>query len=136
TNISTIQTSAAPKAPEKVMPPRFEYTIKLIGVARANNDVADYIQALKGCPLLDNVDIKTIKETLIDKVELRKFELEATIRAAADTSGMEVADKAQKAIQGMPGADPNKMLQWNGPKKPSGIVPEAGVGSFPGEYAA
>lgn len=121
-NISTIQNPApGAKAPEKVMPPRFEHTIKLIGVARANNDVADYIAALKACPLLDNVDIKTIKETLIDKVELRKFELEATIRPDADTRGMEVAEKGQKPIQGMPGADPTKMRAGT-PKKPPTVT--------------
>jgi Tfp pilus assembly protein PilN len=109
-NISTIQVpQAKDKAPDKVMPPRFEHTVKLVGVARTNNDIADYIASLRACTLLDNVDLKYIKETTIEKLELRKFELEAAIRKDADTRGMEVADTGKKPAQGMPGADPSKM---------------------------
>jgi Tfp pilus assembly protein PilN len=92
------------KEPEKVAPPRVEHTVKLTGVAKANTNIADYIASLKACPLLDNVDLKYIKETTIEKVELRKFELEAALRKDADTRGMEVVDT--KPVEGMPGADP------------------------------
>ena len=43
--------------------------------------------------------MKYIKDTTIDKLDLRKFELEAVIRSDADTRGMEVAD--EKPAQGM-----------------------------------
>src|ERR1043165_5598637 len=90
--VATIVTATTEKAKtEKIMPPRFEHTLKLTGVAKANNDIADYIAALKACTILDNVDLKYIKETTIEKVELRKFELEASIRKGADTRGMEAA---------------------------------------------
>lgn len=104
--VATIQTPDKKDKPEKVSAPRFESTLKLTGVARGNNDIADYLAALKACTLLENVDLKYIKETSIDKLDLRKFELEATIRHDADTRGMEVAD--QKPAEGMPGADPGR----------------------------
>jgi Tfp pilus assembly protein PilN len=94
-------------APEKVAPPHFEHTIKLTGVAKSNTNIADYLASLKACPLLENVDLKYIKETTIEKLELRKFELEAAIRKDADTGGMEVAKT--KEPEGMPGSDPARM---------------------------
>jgi Tfp pilus assembly protein PilN len=101
---------AAPVKPEpsseKVAAPRFEYTLKLIGVARVNNNIADYIQELKGCQLLENPDLKYIKEVTIEKMELRKFEIEARIRTDADARGIEPV-KDLKA-HGAPGADPTK----------------------------
>jgi Tfp pilus assembly protein PilN len=96
-----------PDAAEKVAPPRFDHTIKLTGVAKSNTNIADYLASLKACPLLDNVDLKYIKETTIEKLELRKFELEAAIRRDADTGGMEVA--TGKTPEGMPGSDPTRM---------------------------
>lgn len=95
-----------PGDPEKVPPPRFEYTLHLIGVARQNNDIADYLAGLKDCPLLDNVDIKYIKETTIDKLDLRKFEIQAEIKKDADARGMEPAKDLRAA--GAPGASPSR----------------------------
>jgi Tfp pilus assembly protein PilN len=91
---------------EKVAPPRFEYTLKMIGVARVNNNIADYIQELKGCQLLENPDLKYIKEVTMEKLELRKFEIEARIRIDADARGIEPV-KDLKA-HGAPGSDPTK----------------------------
>lgn len=92
--------------PEKVTPPKFEYTLKMVGVARVNNNIADYIQYLQDCPLLEHPDLKYIKETTIDKLDLRKFEIEATIRKDADARGIEPVKDLQ--TRGAPGTDPAK----------------------------
>src|SRR5690606_33322802 len=68
----------------KVPPPRFDTTLTIVGVARENNDIADYLAALKGCSILEKVELKYIKEATIDKLDLRKFEIEAAIRRDAD----------------------------------------------------
>lgn len=95
-----------PPPPEKIAPPRFEYTLKMVGVARMNNNIADYIQSLKDCGLLDNTDLKYIKEITIEKLDLRKFEIEATIRKDADARGMEPLKDLN--ARGAPGADPTR----------------------------
>ena len=79
----------APK-PEavKVKPPRFEYKLKLTGVAKVNNDIADYMAGLQDCTLLAGVELKHIKTKTIDKVDLREFIIEATIRNDADARGI------------------------------------------------
>jgi Tfp pilus assembly protein PilN len=89
---------------EKIIPPKFEYTLKMVGVARVNNNIADYIQSLKSCPLLENPDLKYIKEITIEKLDLRKFEIEVTIRKDADARGIEPVKDLQ--AHGVPGADP------------------------------
>jgi Tfp pilus assembly protein PilN len=95
-----------PAVPEAVPPPKFEYTLKLIGVAKANNNITDYQTAITGCSLLDKVELKYIKEHTIDKLELRKFEIEASIRKDADGLGIAPVEKLRSA--GAPGADPAK----------------------------
>jgi hypothetical protein len=95
-----------PVVPEKIVPPKFEYTLHMVGVARVNNNIADYIQSLKNCPLLDGTDLKYIKEITIEKLDLRKFEIEATIRKDADARGIEPVKDLQ--AHGAPGADPAK----------------------------
>jgi Tfp pilus assembly protein PilN len=89
--------------PEKVPPPRFDYTLHLIGVARQNNNIADYLAALKACPVLENVDLKYIKDFTIEKMDLRKFEIEATIAKNADARGLEPAKDLSSS--GAPGAN-------------------------------
>ena len=95
-----------PPKPEKVAPPRFEYTLKLVGVARVNNNIADYIQSLKNCSLLEQTDLKYIKEVTIEKMDLRKFEIEATIRKEADARGMEPLKDLN--ARGAPGSSPTR----------------------------
>lgn len=120
--------SSSPAEPEKVPPPKFEYTLKLTGVARVNNNVPDYLQGLKACTLLENVDLRYIKETTIDKLELRKFEIEAAIRKDADGRGIEPV-KDLRASPGVPGTDPTKIV--NPGEQPAPAV--TGVGEKGGE---
>jgi len=74
---------AKPEAP-KVEAPRFEYTLKLTGIAKVNNEISDYLHSLQESPILDGVDLRYIKETDIDKESFRKFEIQATIKKGAD----------------------------------------------------
>ena len=53
-----------------------------------NDDIADYIESLRACELLDGVELKFIKESKIDGVLLRSFELGALIRTGADARGL------------------------------------------------
>jgi len=104
---------------EKVTPPRFEYTLKMVGVARVNNNIADYIQSLKNCPLLENPDLKYIKEITIEKMDLRKFEIEATIRKDADARGIDPVKDLN--ARGAPGADPTKPVTITPGKPGDGV---------------
>lgn len=118
-----------PKAPpEKPQAPKFEYTLRLTGVAQQNNNIADYIQSLKTCTLLENVDVKYIKETTIDKLDLRKFEIEATIRRNADGRG--IAPVKDLQAQGVPGSSPTRPTTTT-PDKKSPLASEGG--KKPGE---
>lgn len=100
---ATAKDAKAPPA-EKPQAPRFEYTIRLTGVAKVNGSIADYITALKSCSFLENVDLKYIKETTVDKLELRKFEIEAGIKKDADARDITTPNELQSA--GTVGADP------------------------------
>ncbi len=91
----------APPRP-KVEPPRFESSLTLIGVATVNNDVADFLQALKLCPLLEQADLHHIQVTIIDDIERRKFEIRARIRPDADASLVALARPSR--LQGVPTA--------------------------------
>jgi Tfp pilus assembly protein PilN len=84
---------------ERVAPPRFEHTLRLVGVARANNNVADYLAALKACSLLDNVELRHIKNFTLDKVEMRHFEIEAVLRRDADARGIEPVTEIRQAME-------------------------------------
>lgn len=93
-------TTPAEPARPKVEPPRFESSLTLIGVATVNNDVADFLQALKACPLLEQVDLQFIQSTVMDGLERRKFEIRARIRPDADASLVATAQPGR--LRGMP----------------------------------
>jgi Tfp pilus assembly protein PilN len=91
---------AEPEKP-KVVPPKFEFTLKLNGVARVNNDITDYLSALNACLLLECVELTFIKPRIMDDVELREFEITAHIRNDADARSIEPvsADKLDRGIR-------------------------------------
>lgn len=94
---------AKPAPKEEVKAPKFEFTLNLLGVAGVNNDISDYLTSLKGCSLLDRLELPYIQVTTVDQVELRKFEIQANIANNADaraTTPAAVAEanaKLQKA---------------------------------------
>ena len=68
--------------------PQFTQTLRIVGVGLSNDNIADYIENLRQCDLLDTVELKYIKESKIDSVLLRNFELSAMIRKDADARGI------------------------------------------------
>lgn len=73
---------AKPPPREKIAPPKFDYKITISGVTAVNAEVTDYLARLNDCPLLQNVDLVFIRETRIDDVDLRKFEITGQLRAS------------------------------------------------------
>lgn len=82
------KTAEPPKA-EPPQAPKIEYTLRLVGVSRQNEEIADYLAALKACTLLEGLELKYIKEATIDRIDMRKFEIECAIRKDADARGLE-----------------------------------------------
>jgi Tfp pilus assembly protein PilN len=107
-SISTVKAGPRPEE-QRPQAPRFDFTLKLTGVAKVNNNIADYIQALKASPILENVDMVKIDGVSIEKLDLRKFQIEATIRKDADARGMETIEDLRAATSGgLPGDDPKR----------------------------
>lgn len=73
-----------PTEPPKVEPPRFEYSLTVVGVASDNNQVADYLRLLQRSPLLTGVELLYIAQTTLDTLDLRRFEIVARLRDDAD----------------------------------------------------
>ncbi len=100
--------STPPPTP-KLQAPKFETTLVLTGVAGENQQIADYLQALKQCDVLDSVELAYIKETVMSDMTLRKFEIGAKLREApkstvrsATKSEIEAgatSESAQAAVQ-------------------------------------
>jgi Tfp pilus assembly protein PilN len=80
--------AAAPAEPERkiVAPPRFESTIAIEGIAKVNNDIADYLATLKQSILLEDVELEFIREAVVGQERLRRFKMTARLRADADAS--------------------------------------------------
>jgi len=87
--------AAKPAVKEPVRAPKFEFTLNLQGVAGVNNDISDYLASLKGCTLLDKLELPYIQVTTVDQVELRKFEIQANIAANADARATTPAEVAE-----------------------------------------
>lgn len=73
---------------EDSLVPEYRQTLTLVGVGRDNDNIADYIESLKNCAILTNVELQYIKETKIENAQLRKFELQARIRNGIDARGL------------------------------------------------
>ena len=89
----TKKTAAKPPR-EKIAPPKFDYKLNITGVTGVNSEVTDYLQKLTDCQVLQNVDLVYIRETDIDGVNLRKFEITGQLNLAGVHSG---AQKNQMA---------------------------------------
>lgn len=116
-----------PTLPEasRVRAPRFEYKLTISGVAKRNNEIADYLAALKDCKLLDRPDLRHIKEKIIDKVEMREFVIEAVLRPDADARSLEPVTDLQQGTAAV------------GASKPEGTASadESANGAGPGNAA-
>ena len=69
--------------PPKPQAPRFETSLRLTGVATTNEQIADYVTKLKACEMLEAVELTYIKESVMSELALRKFQVDARIRANA-----------------------------------------------------
>ncbi len=78
----------APAKP-KVHPPRFVFKLTVDGLSENNDDIADYLVSLKGSPLLKDVELQYINETLIDSVQYRKFRITMSLAPDANASMVE-----------------------------------------------
>jgi Tfp pilus assembly protein PilN len=74
----------AKAAPRRVMPPAFNSTVEVQGLAVLNNDVADYVSALKQSALFSSVELQSISPTLVEDRELRRFRVVLGLKKAAD----------------------------------------------------
>lgn len=70
--------------PKKVLPPRFSFSMTIAGVASGNDQVADFLKALKSSVLFSNVELQFIDKATIDKQEYRKFSITLGIVPSAD----------------------------------------------------
>ena len=79
----------AEKEVEKPKTPKFEYVVIITGMSRTDQEVADYTAALQQCALLDKVEFKSSNDVNLEKLTLRKFRIEASIRGSADAREIE-----------------------------------------------
>lgn len=68
----------------KVQPPRFKFSLSLVGVSPQNALITDYLSNLSACPLVKNVELEYIEKTIVDNEELRKFRIVAELRDDVD----------------------------------------------------
>ena len=80
----------------KPQPPRFECQLTLAGTAERNNDVADYIAALRQSPVLEDVELQYIREAKSDDRLVRRFELVAKVRQ--DVNSKTLSDSLSKLV--------------------------------------
>jgi Tfp pilus assembly protein PilN len=85
------------KAPVRPVPPTLEFRLVLAGLATNDTDVADFQTALKDCALLERVELASTMEHMDGERMMRKFRIEASIRADADTSAMQPLVKERDA---------------------------------------
>ncbi len=75
----------------RIEPPRFEHTLKIVGVSRDNASITDYLAALVDCPLLERVELAYIEETMLEDEDFRKFEIRARLRDRVDPRELDLA---------------------------------------------
>ncbi len=92
-NATAAATSAEASKP-KVLPPKFEYSLVIVGMAEQNNDIADYLSALRQSPILTLVELQYIREAKENDRVLRKFEINASLRGEVGTEALANSLKA------------------------------------------
>lgn len=83
------QSAQKNEPPPTPAPPRYEFSLQIIGLASTDSDVADYHAALMRCPLLERVELIFSGATVVDSVPMRRFRIETTIRSDADARHIE-----------------------------------------------
>jgi Tfp pilus assembly protein PilN len=87
------QKSSVRKTEEEnvILAPQYETSIKIIGVAPRNQDVAAYLRGLQQCDLLRNVEMIQSAETIINNRLVYEFRIEADLDQKADARSVEPA---------------------------------------------
>ncbi|HZW08270.1 MAG TPA: PilN domain-containing protein [Phycisphaerales bacterium] len=76
-----------------VLPPKFEFSLSIMGVAPTNNEVADYLTRLQESPLLERVELISIEQTKLEDLDLRRFHIEAQLPQNADAREVDEAEE-------------------------------------------
>jgi hypothetical protein len=95
-----------------------------VGLAASDTDVADFQTALKDCALLDRVELASTMEHQDGERSMRKFRIEASIRADADTSAMQPLVKERDGAEPV-AIDAAKPAGPAGPEAKKATVTEA-----------
>jgi Tfp pilus assembly protein PilN len=78
-----------PDEPERFAPPQFRHKLTIEGVTKENDQIADYLASLKDSPLLLDVELQFINETVLEGQQLRKFRFTARLNPEATASDVE-----------------------------------------------
>lgn len=84
------------KAPEPEPVPQYIVTLKLVGVAPTDVQVAQYMSALSRSELLSDVNLRFSEESKIEDSTMRKFHIDMTLNTDADVRQIQplLADRA------------------------------------------
>ncbi len=98
---------SAPVRP-KVQPPKFEYALTLNGLAEKNNDIADFLTAMRGSPVFTRVELQYIREAKEDDAVVRKFEISASLRDDVDIEALanSIRELMQQRVEQAEGGTP------------------------------
>ncbi|MCA9299212.1 MAG: PilN domain-containing protein [Phycisphaerales bacterium] len=97
-SVGTKNTKDAPPPEEEeptIEAPKFETALTVIGLARDNGEIADYLTSLQDSPLLLKVELQYITESIVSDVEYRKFEITAVLNQQADVSDIDGAETVE-----------------------------------------
>jgi Tfp pilus assembly protein PilN len=126
------KTTAAEKP--KPTPPQFEYQLTLAGTATTNNEIADYIGALRESPVLRDVELQYIREAKEEDRVVRKFEILALVQTNVDSktlgdslAALVVAREAMQAKQPEAPAPKQPIIK---PAAPKPQVPSTTAGAL------
>lgn len=77
----------------QVAPPEFRHALLIEGVAEANDQIADYLANLKESPLLKEVELQFINETVLENHQYRRFRITALLNPDARATDVEEAEE-------------------------------------------
>ena len=72
------------KEPEKVLPPKFTFSMSIAGVSSNNDEIADFLKSLNASELFRDVELQYSDNATIDKREYRKFSITLRLAPKAD----------------------------------------------------
>lgn len=81
---------------QKILPPRYDVEITLVGVAPSDLEVSRYITELNVFPLLRDVNLIYSEEQDIDAQTMRKFAIELRLDPAADVRSIDPRPRLER----------------------------------------